>query len=162
MSILPTTPPHTPRENIFIIDAPVAVYRGGPGIKPDERRYAVILYDSGCEHNLISTHYMENLRKPQDVTNKRIFAMSITGQPFEDEGEVGIRWRDDNIAPLKFLNATCRIVESDFFDVIIGRRTILDKKLFVRNPHIAGPLLTSPPSVPGKELLYQLFSLLTL
>jgi hypothetical protein len=102
----------------------------------------------------MSTHFMETFRKPQSATNKRIFAMSITGQPFEDEGEVDIRWRDDNISQLKFLNATCRIVNSNLFDVIIGRRTILDKELFVRKPDIAGPLLTSPPSVPGKELLY--------
>jgi hypothetical protein len=151
MSISPSTAPHAQRENIFITNALVAVYGGGPGIELGGLRHAVIMYDSGCEYNLISTNYVETLRKPKDATLKRTFAMSITGQPFEDVGEVDIRWRDDNITRFRFLDATCRIVESDFFDVIIGRRTILDEKLFVPNPDIAGPLLTSVPQVPGKK-----------
>jgi hypothetical protein len=78
---------------------------------------------------------------------------SITGAPIHREGEVRIRWYDSDYTDTKLMNTTCQIVESKLFDIIIGRATLESLQLFVRNPALIGPVLTSLPTVAGNVLL---------
>ena len=66
----------------------------------------------------------------------------------EDEATIDIRWRGRNnraqrpsIGPnyrYRVETSTCHVVESDEFDLIIGRPTINRLKLFTRNTDIFG------------------------
>lgn len=149
LSISCPEPSANNEQSIFLVDAPIQVYHG-PGAPQGDNRYGVVLYDSGCEYDLISTGYLAERRKPEEDVVKRAFAMSITGEPFDSLGTAGIRWKDDDFSSLRYIDTSCLIVESDFFDVIIGRKTMQKLRLFVRNPDlIAAPLITPMPKVEG-------------
>jgi hypothetical protein len=155
VGIPPAAPLH-PQDTIFIALARVAVYGAEPGIAHDDCRQAVIMYDTGCEKDLVSTAYMEACRLPQDTTPRRTFAMSITGAAYDSVGEVDIRWYDPNFTRYRYLDATCLVVESNFFDIIIGRRTLEKLQLFVRNPaHVAGPTFAVPTPHVDRETPFQ-------
>jgi hypothetical protein len=150
-TIVPPAPALHREENIFLVDAPVAIYGGGPDIAYDDLRQAVILYDSGIEEDIMSTAYLGARRNPADTMLRRTFAMSITGAAFDYVGEVEIRWKDPNFTSYRYLETRCLVVESDFFDIIIGRKTIQRLQLYIRNPaHVAGPTITPRPLVDSK------------
>jgi hypothetical protein len=150
--VLPAAPALPREENIFLVDAPVAIYRGGYGIAYDDIREAVVLYDSGIEEDIMSTAYLGARRNPADTMSRRTFAMSISGAAFDYVDEVEIRWKDPNFTRYRFLETRCLVVESDFFDIIIGRKTIQRLQLYVRNSApVAGPTITPRPLLDSKD-----------
>jgi hypothetical protein len=137
----------------FKVDAPVAIYEGGSSVAYDDVGQAVIIYDSGCEQDLVSTAYIASAArsKPMETTPRRTLAMSITGAPFDSLGEVDIRWLDPNFTSYRYLETRCLVVESDFFDIIIGRKTIQRLQLYVRNSvSVAGQTFRPRPLLDSK------------
>jgi hypothetical protein len=130
----------------------VAIYDTS-GVDHADMEHASILYDSGSEFDFISTDYIRSRREPEYARSRQIIATSITGAPIHREGEVRIRWYDSDYTDTKLMNTTCQIVESKLFDIIIGRATLESLQLFVRNPALIGPVLTSLPTVAGNVLL---------
>jgi hypothetical protein len=131
--------------SIFVADVRIEVYRL-PSIKEGDLQYGIVMYDSGCEHDLISTAYIAERQKPADARSKTQFAMPITGAPYDSIGEVRIRWQDNKLSTYRYMSTICLIVESCFFDVIIGWRTLRRLDPFVRNLALARPV---PPYVTG-------------
>lgn len=131
---------------MFVARAPIQLYNG-PGDLQDEKRWGIVLYDSGCEYDLISTAYMAKRGNSDEAACKRTFAMSITGEHYEYSGTVRIRWYDPRFKKFRYMESLCRIVQSDFFDVIIGSKTMEKERLYVPNPVLIGPTIPLPPNV---------------
>jgi hypothetical protein len=140
----------------------VAIY-GMYGIDHKVMEHATFQYDTGCDFDLISTHYIRSRRSFEYANiewgqSRRIFAMSITGAPFYTEGEIRIRWADAKYSVTRLFNTTCQIVESEHFDIIIGRRTLGKMQQHMRSLPIIGPVLTPPPTVAGKSFVQICFT----
>jgi hypothetical protein len=148
-SIPPTAFRHPREESIFVADCKVAIYRDPPNVALDDTRHSIVLYDTGCEQDLVSTDYIKTFRLPESeyATSRRTIAYSITGEPLDSVGTVNIRWLDPGCTRFRYLEATCSVVKSDLFDVIIGRKTLERQKLYMRKPALAGVLFTPPPAV---------------
>ncbi|KAH7390762.1 hypothetical protein DE146DRAFT_142424 [Phaeosphaeria sp. MPI-PUGE-AT-0046c] len=138
--------PSNRNKSIFLAEAPIQLYYS-PGHPQPGIKWGTVLYDSGCDYDIISTGHLAECSKPAADVQKRTFAMSITGEPFDYLYKVHIRWKDENFTNLKWLETECLVVEAEFFDIIIGRKTMERLQLYVRNPKLIGPLLTPLPPV---------------
>jgi hypothetical protein len=67
-----------------------------------------------------------------DDSDPELLACSITGhEQFFSIGRQSIRWWAPNLGNVyRFVPATCRVVKSDHFDLIIGERTIDELGIF--------------------------------
>ena len=111
------------------------------------RRTVIALFDPQCEENLISTTCLRNAFPTFEYESSAGVSIgtSITGlEAYMSIAMISIRWseyharrkrRPNDILyflPL-FYSSNCRVIESNKFDLIIGRRTIDDLELFKRN-----------------------------
>ena len=111
-------------------------------------RRGVVLFDSQSGHDLISTNFAETFGENYSGATRSIHAYTVTGDPVMTVGKMKVRWHVEvkqsrwpfrsNTKPLfKYYSAELLVIESDMFDVIIGRLTINKHSFFERKDLLA-------------------------
>ncbi|EAT83399.1 hypothetical protein SNOG_09207 [Parastagonospora nodorum SN15] len=105
--------------SMFTETGRVAITQGGEEIV----RSALILFDTQCEHDLISSAFLGNSFKFSfDSDETRVLGKSITGALFYEKGTLHGRWVGAGLQ--RYEMAAFHVVDSTMFDVIIGSSTI--------------------------------------
>ncbi|CAO2647112.1 Nn.00g080340.m01.CDS01 [Neocucurbitaria sp. VM-36] len=108
------------------------------------KRSAVVLFDPQCPKDVISTRFLRNFPGLDYERSSESIGCSITGgERFKSIGRVEIRWhcgkRKPSLSrsPVYYLNcfeeSTCLVVESEKFEVMIGRPAIEKLELYRSN-----------------------------
>jgi hypothetical protein len=117
----------------------------------------VILLDTQSEDDLISTRFARKFLVDLDAANPKPYALTVTGHTVYSVGTMSARWYTEkkrsrlsfrSRGPIlwRFIEAEFRIIDSDQFDVIIGKRTINDHMLLERTSLVAPFRELIPPS----------------
>jgi hypothetical protein len=117
----------------------------------------VILLDTQSQDDLISTRFARKFKVDLDNAVPEPYAVTVTGDTVYTVGTMSARWyTEKNRSRLsfkfkgptlwRFIEAEFRIIDSDQFDVIIGKRTIKVHNLFERRSLLAPFRETIPPS----------------
>jgi hypothetical protein len=127
----------------------VAIILDGQEISPVA---AVILLDPGCENvNLISTGMMRRAGRNYDTASGVHIGSFLDGQECWSLGEVYIRWYTKDYR-MKFEDATCHVVDTVSFDLLIGKADIDRLQLFKPNRRPIGRIgafFATRPKVKG-------------
>jgi hypothetical protein len=127
----------------------VAIILDGQEIPPVA---AIILLDPGCEDvNLISTGMMRRAGRNYDTASGVHIGSFLDGRECWSLGEVCVRWYTEDYRML-FEDATCHVVDTIRFDLLIGKADIDRLQLFKPNRRPIGrisALFTTRPEVKG-------------
>jgi hypothetical protein len=126
-----------------------------------EREFATtIKLDPGCEKvNLISTRLMRKVGKLYDTSTGVDIGTFVDGKRCQSLGTVEVRWYTKGY-DMRFEEATCHVVDSDIFELLIGQVDISRLQLFKPNRDRIGQisaLFPIRPTVKGSFRLYSLF-----
>jgi hypothetical protein len=117
----------------------------------------VILLDTQSQHDLISSRFARKFQVDLDDAVSEPFAVTVTGHTVFSVGVMSARWYTEKTRSRlsfkskgpnlwRFIETEFRIIDSDHFDVIIGKSTINKHKLFDRQSLLAPFRETIPPS----------------
>lgn len=117
----------------------------------------VILLDTQSQHDLISTRFARKFQVDLNNTVPEPFAFTVTGHTVYSVGKMNARWYTEKTRSRlsfkfkgptlwRFIETEFRIIDSDHFDIIIGKRTINEHKLFERQSLLAPFRETITPS----------------
>jgi hypothetical protein len=120
-------------------------------------RNALILFDTQCEHDLISSAFLGNsFELSFDSDEARVIGRSITGALFYEQGMLHGRWVGAGLQ--RYEKAAFHVVDSTMFDVIIGSSTVQSLALLtLGKPRLMLPVfqaahkLDNTPTETGKS-----------
>lgn len=112
-------------------------------------RGAIVHFDPCCKTDVMSTDFLKkrfNLSYPREV--KETLGCSITGrEAFESVGRQDIRWWAPNLN--RYEDSSCHLIESNMFDLIIGKDTITRLVIFEVRRSIIAAFMTPRPGLNG-------------
>ncbi|KAH3942710.1 hypothetical protein HBI25_053270 [Parastagonospora nodorum] len=111
------------------------------------RRAAAIRFDPQCDEDIITTAYLrENFGLMFDTTTGEFLADSITGrEEYQSIAIQELRWWTSNL--LRFQGSTCHVVDSELFDIIIGKKTIDRLGLYKVRRGMIAAFISRHPSI---------------
>ncbi|KAH3964271.1 hypothetical protein HBI56_168010 [Parastagonospora nodorum] len=111
------------------------------------RRAAAIRFDPQCDEDIITTAYLrENFGLTFDTTTGEFLADSITGrEEYQSIAIQELRWWTSNL--LRFQGSTCHVVDSELFDIIIGKKTIDRLGLYKVRRGMIAAFISRQPSI---------------
>jgi hypothetical protein len=128
------------------------------GRQDEYRITAKALFDSQCKFDLISTRCAAKLGLNFNKAVREPLSMTITGHTIYKVGKIDARWHcgeivrssssDKVISFLPLVYDTCfLVIDSEYFDIIIGHPTLDDLELYGRKNNITAPFRPLPPNI---------------
>jgi hypothetical protein len=116
----------------------------------DQTREAVVLFDTQCPYNLISTGYLKRaFGIDYEGMPAQPLGFSLTGTAYESVGQKVIHWWSPNVALYIYEESECYVVSSELFEVLIGYETIDKLRLFVPRHKLIAAWTTQRPGLKG-------------
>lgn len=115
------------------------------------------LLDTGSEHNLVTTQFLKSIGFEWEATTSAINIFQMDGTEIKILGEVQGRWhplkapKSDNF-PSRFPTSSFKVVDLEYYDMIIGRVTINELELFRPKRSLFGGF--RPFRTPVERMLY--------
>ncbi|EAT87446.1 hypothetical protein SNOG_05055 [Parastagonospora nodorum SN15] len=111
------------------------------------QRAAAIRFDPQCDEDIITTAYLrENFGLTFDTTTGKFLAYGITGrEEYQSIAIQELRWWTSN--SLRFHGSKCHVVDSELFDIIIGKKTIDRLGLYKVRRGMIAAFISRQPSI---------------
>lgn len=126
--------------------------RNGDGEAWSGLTHGVGLFDTQCEHNLVTAQFLKNIGFKWQPSTEDTDIIQMDNTKIECLGEVRGRWhpvdapkgtKDLNFRP-RYEMSTFKVVDLDTCDLIIGRTTMIDLKLLQINRNFFGAFRQLP------------------
>ncbi|EDU48764.1 hypothetical protein PTRG_05844 [Pyrenophora tritici-repentis Pt-1C-BFP] len=151
-SLKPLQPVRAKEGDIWIQEGTVAFAKDEN--QSDRTMSAIIQLDSGCENvNLISADFMRTLGWTQDPScEAQDVGELLNGETVQSLGTVKVRWFAPEFRMRRYADATCHIMETEKFDLLMGKADLVRLRLYkINRPPRIFALYPRSPTVRGES-----------